>query len=375
MSGGQPDRVPALPKIWVDFSARYLGLQLRAVIEDPKLAMNCVIRTALALGMDASRTFCFPSRVTAVDGNEVIEADSRGRRVGRIDITGGLSTHYDQHDKRLIEDVSRTAFINFYKSERPWIADMDDVRRFAVPPKSFYHEAGYAGLLRSEMEQAGDEIALLGNCEAISLGFAASVCGVENALMDLIGEPEFIHAVMDIGDRIAIERGKFHIDLGFRILRLNDSVANMSVISPAHWREFIQPHFQTVCSELKNYCPGIKIYSHICGNTLPILPDLAATGIDCLGPIDPMAGYDCRRAREAVGPDISLHGGVNTLSFLGKSEEDLVAEALTCIEGAGCRGFVLGSGCSIPRGARPENVAALRKASILSGYPAACSLE
>ena len=139
----------------------------------------------------------------------------------------------------------------------------------------------------------------------------------------------------------------------------------MSVISQKHWREFIQPHFRTVCSELKNYRPGVKIYSHICGNTLPILRDLAATGVDCLGPIDPMAGCDCRRAREAVGPDIALHGGVNTLSFVAKNEEALVAEALACIDGAGPRGFVLGSGCSIPRGARPENVTALRKASSL----------
>jgi len=42
----------------------------------------------------------------------------------------------------------------------------------------------------------------------------------------------------------AVEKGKFHIDCGLRMLRLNDSIANMSVISPQHFREFALPYFQ-----------------------------------------------------------------------------------------------------------------------------------
>jgi hypothetical protein len=353
-----------MPKIWVDFSAAYLGLSLREVIEDPRTAMQCVVRTAMALGMDGSRTFCFPRRRTAMDGDDLVEVDEVGRRIGKIDLAGGLGTRHDAHDPNLIEDPGRTAFINFHKSEAPWIADSEGLRRYALPSSSWYRDAGYGDLLLELNELAGDRIALVGNCESIALNFVANVRGVNQALLDLVDDPVFTHAVMDLGDEIAIERGKFNIDLGFSILRLNDSIANMSVISPAHWREFIAPHFRNVCAELKRYCPEVLIYSHICGNTLPILKDLHEVGIDCVGPIDPLASFDCADARRVLGPDVPMQGGVNTLSFIDKSEEDLVLEAMACIEAAGRGAFVLGSGCSLPRGSKAENVAALRTASL-----------
>lgn len=364
MTGGEGDRVPTLPKIWVDFSARQQGLDLVEVIGDPKLAMECVVKTALDLGMDASRTFCFPRRRVERDGELVLEKDEEGRRLGTIDMAGGLATLHDSRSPSLIEDPSRTAFINFHKCAEPWIADRGDIERFRIPEAGWYLANGY-GLLLSGLNRIADgRIALLGNCEAIALGFAASVRGLERAIFDLVDDPAFAHAVMDIGDRIAIERGKFHIDLGFRILRLNDSIANMSVISPGHWREFVFPHFRNVCAELKRYCPEAVIYSHCCGNTLPILAELHAAGVDCVGPVDPMANFDCRDARRAIGDGVSMHGGMNTLSFIDKSEEEVIEEATVCIESAGRKAFVLGSGCSVPRGAKGENIAALRTAVI-----------
>jgi uroporphyrinogen-III decarboxylase len=169
---------------------------------------------------------------------------------------------------------------------------------------------------------------------------------------------------MEKGAAHAIEKGKFHIDTGLKMLRLNDSVANMSVISPQHWREFILPHMKTVCDELHGYRSGVRIYCHICGNVMPIMEDLITTGLDCIGPLDPLGNFTCAQAREAVGDRIALMGGVNTLSFLNSTPEELVEEARVCIEGAGRNGgYILGSGCVIPRSAPKENLLALATAS------------
>ena len=103
------------------------------------------------------------------------------------------------------------------------------------------------------------------------------------------------------GVAIAIEKGKFNIDLGLRMLRLNDSVGNMSVISPNHWRTFVFPHMKDVCTELHRYRPNVKIYSHICGNILPIVEDLVEVGLDCIGPLDPLGGFTPGEIRQRVG--------------------------------------------------------------------------
>jgi len=67
------------------------------------------------------------------------------------------------------------------------------------------------------------------------------------------------------------------------------------------------------------------------------------------------------QVRAIVGEQVSLWGGVNTLSFLQNSPEEILDEARRCIQGAGKKGgYILSSGCVIPRGASKENVKALK---------------
>lgn len=152
--------------------------------------------------------------------------------------------------------------------------------------------------------------------------------------------------------------------MGIKILRLNDSVGNMSVISPDHWRAYIFPHIRDVCSEIHRYDSGARIYCHICGNILPVAEELAMTGLDCIGPLDPLGGFKPEDIRKRVGDDVALLGGVDTLSFINKSPGEIVEESRQCIEQAGINGgYILSSGCVIPRSASLENVKALREAA------------
>jgi uroporphyrinogen-III decarboxylase len=138
----------------------------------------------------------------------------------------------------------------------------------------------------------------------------------------------------------------------------------MSVISPKHWRTFIFPHIKEVCTELYHYHPEVKIYCHICGNILPIAEDLVETGLDCIGPLDPLGHFTPGEVRKRVGDAVSLMGGVNTLSFIDSTPEEIIEEARGCIIQAGEKGgYILGSGCVVPRDAKRENVEALRIAS------------
>jgi uroporphyrinogen-III decarboxylase len=150
-----------------------------------------------------------------------------------------------------------------------------------------------------------------------------------------------------------------------RVLRVNDSIGNMSVISPRHWREFVFPHLKNVCAELHRYGPGVRIYCHICGNVLPILEGLVEAGLDCIAPLDPLGGFSVGQARRIVGDQMVLMGGVNTLSFVQSSPAEIHAEALRCIQQGEVNGgrFILGSGCALPRDARLENLRALADAA------------
>jgi uroporphyrinogen-III decarboxylase len=256
------------------------------------------------------------------------------------------------------------AHCHYWKSPEPAVESLADARRICVPDKGYYTELGWADRQRRIMSRAGDNIAIIGDCNSATLAFYETLRGMDQAMFDLIDEPELVHAVMDKGLAIAIEKGKFNIDLGLRILRLNDSIANMSVISPEHWRQFIKPRITEFCTELHQYEPAVRIYCHICGNVLPVLADLVETGLDCIAPLDPLGGFTCGQARETVGQSVALMGGINTLSFLDKSPEGIAQEARDCMSGAGLHGgFILGSGCVVPRDAKVDTILAAAEAA------------
>jgi len=364
LSGGVPDRVPFIPKIWVDLAARLTSTSLIEVIQNPQTALDILLDAAVAVGADGVRQFHFPARRTSEEDGTVYEIDAKGTKLGRIDMQGGLGTQLFSSTDYKLEDPYTMAHGHYWKSPEPAVRTMADVKRIYVPDKSYYVELGWADRQRKVLQRAGDNMAIIGDCNSATLAFYETLRGMDQAMFDLIDEPELVHAVMDKGLAIAIEKGKFNLDLGLRILRLNDSIANMSVISPSHWRQFIKPRIMEFCAELHRYEPTVRIYCHICGNVLPVLADLVETGLDCIAPLDPLGGFTCRQAREAVGQDVALMGGINTMSFLDKNLEEIVQEARECMMEAGLYGgFILGSGCVVPRDARVETLMAAAAAA------------
>ena len=351
MSGEDIGQVLYVPKIWVDLAANLTGLDLCAVIEDPLLAMQVILDAGLLAGADAVRQFILPPRQIERAGDKVYEVDATGRRLGEIDMLGGLATYlYDRADFRL-DDPECIAHQNFWKSNRPFVEEMADVARIAVPSSHFYATAGYSAMLRKMQTVAGGRIALIGDCDAATLAFCAGLRGVQQVLVDFYENPQLLHALMEKGVERSIERGKFNIDAGLRVLRLNDSMGTISLISPRHWRAFIYPHMKQVVDELHHYCPDVRIYCHICGNVLPVLDLLVQMGLDCIAPLDPLGGFSVRQARQTAGDQMVLMGGINTVSYIQSDVAQLAAEAQRCIdEGQVAEGrFILGSGCAVPR--------------------------
>lgn len=359
-AGGRPDRVPVMPKIWVNVAASLTGTPLRDVIEEPVTAMKVILDAAKATGVDGARLFLFPPRKTREQDGRLYEIGTDGRVIGEIDLQGGLATRLERREEFRLEDPYCVAFHTSWTHSEPLVRDAADVKRIAVPDKQFYEQTGHGRCLHQIQQAAGEQMGICGDCDSATLAFCVSLRGMEQALFDLIDAPGLVHALMDKGTAYAIERGKFNIDHGLRLLRLNDSVANMSVISPTQWREFVYPHMKEVCDDLHRYCPDAKIYCHVCGNVLPVVELLVEAGLDCIAPLDPLGGFTVADVRRAVGDAIVLMGGVDTLSFSNCTPAEVRQEALKCMEEGDRNGrFILGSGCALPHDAKRENIEVL----------------
>ncbi|MCK5811317.1 MAG: hypothetical protein KAG94_00320 [Clostridiales bacterium] len=369
MSGKLVDRTPVVPKIWVDLAANLTSTPIVNVISDPATALKVIVDAGLICKVDAVRQFHFPNREITTEDEEVYEVNKAGKKLGVIDMKGGLITHlYDDNDYKL-DNPYIMAHHHYWVTKKPVVKSIEDVKKIVIPSKQYLKDIGLVSRQQKIIEYTNNRLELIGDCSSATLAFYVCLRGMDQAMFDLIENEKLVHAVMEKGTAIAIEKGKMNIDMGIMVLRLNDSIANMSVISPTHFRKFIKPHIKTVCDELHHYNKNVKIYCHICGNVLPIMEDLIDTGLDCIAPLDPLGGgATCKQYRKRAGDEIVLMGGVNTMSFIQRTPDEIEKEATECIESAGSNGnFILGSGCVVPRMATKESLLALVKASKTKG--------
>jgi len=88
ISGDIADRVPSMPKIWVDLAANLTNTDLMKIIEDPLIALRVIIEAGFMVGVDGVRQFQFPKRRVITKNNRVFEIDKKGNYFGEIDMMG-----------------------------------------------------------------------------------------------------------------------------------------------------------------------------------------------------------------------------------------------------------------------------------------------
>lgn len=363
MMGKKVNRAPVMPKIWMDLAANIMHRSFDEFAMNPRLATLTVIEAAKACMCDGARLFLFPRRDIRIDADGIRRQYKNGRVIGRIDLEGGWATLLENPADFDFDDPCWIICYQLFKCAQPIVKELSDVEKLRVPDVETFHRI-FGEDVDAALQCADGTLDLAGDCNSGTLAFCVSVLGMGNALMAIYDEPELLHALMEKGIALSINQAKFMIDKGLRILRYNDSVANMSVVSPDTWREFVAPYIARFCREVHAYCPEVKIYCHICGNVMPIIDDLIGCGLDCIAPLDPMGGVSLEEVRTHAGDDFLLMGGVDTMSFINKTPEEIRAEARECIR-QGFHGgrYIVGSGCVVPRGANPDAIRALAQAS------------
>lgn len=192
--------------------------------------------------------------------------------------------------------------------------------------------------------------------------------GMVEGGLDETGEKEAaLHHALGLASDALIAFGKACWDAGADILHCGDSLASCNVISPRTFERFSFPYLQKVFAAWADYGVDSKLL-HICGNSTKVLDLYAATGADMVE-ID--HAVDLRVAKERIGDKVILIGNVHTVEeLLQGTPETVTAAAHRCIDQAGAGGgFMLGSGCIVPRYTPLENVQAMVRAAHSRTYP------
>lgn len=170
------------------------------------------------------------------------------------------------------------------------------------------------------IHQVPDDKAALGILWSAHFQDAGAAFGLENALMQMLLEPELYRAVIERitefylkANRIFYEAGKGRLDA---VLLGNDlGTQNGLLLSPELVRSFVMPGIRRLVGQAKEY--GYKVVYHSCGAIRPVIPDLIAAGVDVVHPIQARAaGMEPEELKKLFGHKVAFCGGIDTQELL-----------------------------------------------------------
>ena len=186
---------------------------------------------------------------------------------------------------------------------------------------------------------------------------ARDLHGFSQTLMDLYDRPELIKNIIEKSVDYYSELGRIAAKLGAEIAFSGDDFAgtNGLLMSPIHFKEIIFPAVKRLYKNWHSY--GLYIIKHSDGNLNQIMDLLIDTGLDCLHPIDPIAGMDLADIKNKYGKKICIMGNVNCAgNLVFGSKKNVIEEVKHCIDiAAPGGGYICASSNGITRDTKPEN--------------------
>lgn len=188
--------------------------------------------------------------------------------------------------------------------------------------------------------------------------------GLDELLVDLYLNPEFVHDLLDNIMKFIIGNVIQLANLGIDGIFLSDDYGHQQslLMSPDHWREFIKPRLKDIFAFIKS--KGLLVFLHSCGNVSEIIPDLIEIGLDVLHPIQPEA-MDIKTLKTKYGNKLAFYGGISTQKTLlsGTTEEvnQEIKETIQYMANGG--GYILAPGITLQHDIPLENITAFIRAA------------
>jgi len=183
---------------------------------------------------------------------------------------------------------------------------------------------------------------------------------MEKLLIDYIENPKFACELAQMVTDFCCQLFSMAFDAGVDAIILEGDLAmnTNTIMSPAHYREFIKPYHAQIIETVHK--KGGKIAKHSDGNLWPILDDLIEVGFDGIHPIQPQC-MNIKEVKEHCGDKVCLMGNIDCVDILPNGTIDDVEKAVkeTIEIAAPGGGYILSSSNSIHPGCKVENYIAM----------------
>ncbi|MDR2478586.1 MAG: uroporphyrinogen decarboxylase family protein [Treponema sp.] len=198
-------------------------------------------------------------------------------------------------------------------------------------------------------EKAGNEYPVIGWIEGC-LAEAADLRGVNELLLDLASEEEYLAELFEIIFDQQKRFAKAQIDAGAGFIGVGNAVA--SLIGPALYKKYCFDYDRAIVDYIHG--EGARVKLHICGNITGLLGMLAEVGPDIMD-IDSMVDFGAA-AQAFRGTRTAASGNLHPAAVMMRGSPEYVeAEVKRCIS-QGTETSLIAGGCEIPAATPDANL-------------------
>lgn len=321
--GAIADKVLFRP-ILMHFAADFIGKTYGEFASDYRVLAEANLRCMEEFDLDMVGLISDPYRETSAFGAQIrFVADGVPRCLNKVVQT--------------MEDVMALKNPDVYQADRT----LDRIR---------------AGELLSK--KTGGKVPVIGWIEG-PLAEACDLAGVEQVMLQLMMDPDFVERLMDKCLITAKDFALAQIQAGCKIIGIGDAVC--SQIDAGTYDAMVRERHAELIEFIHQHGAAVKL--HICGDTTHLLPFYKSFQPDILDldwQVDP--GY----ARSVLGDQVILAGNINPVLVQDKSRDEVYLMSKELVEKYKSERFILSAGCEITVLTPQQNLMAMREASVLS---------
>lgn len=315
LNGGSYDR-PAVTPIFMAWSANFVGHTYRDYYLNGDVLVEAQLAVTQAFNLDQISAISDPWREASAYGMEFEYPPDGVGKPKEVLI-------------RTPDDVSLVGPLDIENAERTK-QRIESVRKMAAEVGQTHSVLGW---VEGPIAEYGD------------------LRGVESTMMDLIDKPEMF---VEAGETIvqnAIAFAVAQVKAGADMIGIGDAAA--SLVTPNMYNELVLPLERKLIEAVHEAGAAVKL--HICGNISNIVQFMPDSGADIID-VDWMVPL--AKARELVGPEVTLCGNFNPAGVLFEgTPEDVAETARECLKTVPDK-FILMPGCEVPPATPEKNIRA-----------------
>jgi len=308
--------------ILMHFAAQFSGNTYGEFASDYRVLVESNIKCAEHFDLDMVGLISDPYRETAAFGAKVEFQDEA------VPICRELIVQTE-------DDVKRLKNPDIYKSERT----LDRIRGAEYFQKLLKGTMPVIGWIEGPLAEACD------------------LAGISQMLMLLMMDPGFSNRLLDKSTVTAKDFAKAQVEAGCDIIGIGDAIC--SQIDNTTYNAFVKERHRDIIDFIHSL--GARVKLHICGNITHLLPSIKELRADI---IDLDWQVDFNNAYDVLGDKVILGGNINPVLVESLSKEEVFDMTKTLLQNVHGKKHILSAGCEISVLTPPENLMAMREASL-----------